>query len=153
MGIRGYRWFFEGWSTGISIEAGGSTPVQLVESETTFSEVPLKGKLIFVSVDPEGNVSAYRFDSERSGDYSFMMEVSKGWLMFWHAQTDQELHSEVLEYEEPGFSASKLTNIEFRQKTIGDREIPEDFWRLVEQLNDHQYKDTVIPIVDLSELR
>lgn len=136
----------------IEIEPGKSTPVQLVESESTFSEVPLSGELIFVSLDSENIISAYRYKSDRDGDNSFMMEVGKGGLMFWHSVAGQEKSTEVLEYEEPGFSASKLTNIEFGQKTIGDREIPEIFWYLASQLEKGDYQNLPIEIIDLSKL-
>ena len=136
----------------IYLVPGDNSPYQLVESETAFSEVPLKGELIFVSLDPKGNVSAYRYNSERDGDNSYMMEAGKDWLMFWHSVVGQERPAEVLEYEEPGFSASKLTNIEFGQKKIDDREIPDKFWQMAGQLLSGDYQNPTVEIVELDEL-
>lgn len=157
-GVKFTTWEFEGIDGSlkdgalIEIEPGKSTPVQLIESETAFSEVPLKGELIFVSLDPEGGVSAYRYDSKRDGDNSFMMEVGKDWLMFWHSVRGQEVSTQVLEYEEPGFSASKLANIEFGQANIGDREVPELFWKIAKQLDEGDYQNLAVGVVELSDL-
>jgi len=85
-----------------------STPSQIVESETTFSEVPLDGDLIFVTVNPKNEVAAYRFNGASEKDRSFMFEVGKGWIMRWHNLAGEGSPSEVLEYEEPGFSQSTL---------------------------------------------
>lgn len=134
----------------VEVKPGGRTPVQLVESDTTFYEVPLSGKLVFLSVDPEGKVSAYLFDSSRGKDASFMMEVTKGSIMCWVAPP-QEKPAQFLEYEEPGFKVSKLTNIESGTSEVGGKQIPEILWQIIKQLKDGKIDNTIIQIVDIGD--
>ena len=117
----------------IEIQSGVRTPIQYVETDkAVFNEVPLKGKLIFVSLSPQGELSAYKVDMNQD-DNSYMMEVKKGWLMSWYACKDQPA-CEVLEYEEPGFSQIKLPTVETGVKQIGNTPIPDKFWQLIKQL-------------------
>ena len=127
----------------IEIQPGVRTPVQYVETdEAVFNEVPQKGELIFVSVNPKGELSAYRIKSSEDSS-SYMMEVKKGWVMCWYACKDQS-PCEVLEYEEPGFSQIKLPTVDTGVNKIGDTPIPDEFWKLIEQLERGEEDNSLI---------
>ena len=122
----------------------GHTPVQLVESNTIFNEVPLTNRLVFLSQDTKGEVTAYLYDSSQIRDKSFMFEVGKGSVMCWFT-LEPDLPAEFLEYEEPGFSQSILTDIE-----PDSEQASEKFWKIFHQLENGQTENTVIPIYDIS---
>lgn len=56
----------------IELNPGRRTPVELVLADKVFSEVPLKGELVFLHINHEGKVFAYHFDSTREKDSSFL---------------------------------------------------------------------------------
>ena len=118
----------------IQIQPAFRTPVQHVRSETTFCEVPLKGKLIFLSVDPQGNMFIDSFNSD-ADPTSYMMEIKKGWTMCWYAMSMQEEPAEVLEYEDPGFKTADLPTVDFGANNIDGHTIPESFWMTIKYLD------------------
>ena len=107
----------------IEIKPGGRTPVQHIESDTVFSEVPQKGKLTFLSVDPEGNLYVEPFDS-KIDDTRYMMELGKGWTTCWIADSNQEDPAEVLEFEEPGFKTARLPTVQNGATEINGHPLP-----------------------------
>jgi hypothetical protein len=155
-GVDFIAWEFEGIDgkkcDGAMLSVKEESPPQVVESETTFSEVPLNGDLIILTVNPKNEVAAYRFRGDNKKDRSYMFEVGKDWIMMLHNVAGKENPSEVLEYEEPGFSQSKLTNIEIGQEEINGRPIPKEYWQLLDQIKSGQLENTVVPIVNLSDI-
>jgi len=155
-GVRFKTWKFEEVDPAqkdgalIEINPGARTPVQIVESKTVFTEVPLSGKLILVNMDSEGQLYAFQFDSDRDGDTSYQFEIGKGEIMCWVSPKDQDVPSEVLEYEEPGFASATLTNIEPGTDKVGEIELPSKLWEMVKQLEEGQTENTVIPIINLN---
>ena len=133
----------------MKIESGGRTPVELVLADKTFSEVPLKGDLVFLHVDSQGNISAYHFDSQREKDKSFLFEVSKGEYYCWLALS-QEGQAEALEYEEPGFTDQDLELI--HSGTEQAEKLPKEIWEMIHQLETGDIKNAAIPIIELSDI-
>ena len=136
----------------IEIDPGARTPVQIVEADKVFSDVPLKGKLTFLHLDTEGNLNIYRFDSSREEGKSIMFEIGKGEIMCWFASPEQDEPAELMEYEEPGFTLSDLTNIEPGTTEVSGRFIPANFWEIVGALEAGKFEDITIPIVELDTL-
>lgn len=134
----------------IEINPGKRTPVELVEADKVFSDVPLEGELVFLHMDNQNNISAYHFDSRRPRDNSFLFEVAKGEILCWVALGQKT--AEVLEYEEPGFIESDLRLIHSGTKDVSGRKIPDELWGMIEQLERGEIKDTVIPVLELSDL-
>lgn len=155
--VRFRTWEFEGVSPDekdgalIEISPGGRTPVQLVESKTTFFEVPQKGKLLFLFVDPEGNFSVYRFNSLRDKDNSFMFRVPKNCFMSCYALKENQEPCEVIEYEEPGFSKSKLTDVGLGTESVNGHIVPKELWEVIRQLEGGE-ENLSVSILDLNEL-
>ncbi|MCJ7804898.1 hypothetical protein MUP35_04175 [Patescibacteria group bacterium] len=155
--VRFRIWEFEGVSPDekdgalIEISPGGRTPVQLVESNTTFFEVPQKGKLLFLFVDPEGNFSVYRFNSLRDKDNSFMFRVPKNCFMSWYALKENQEPCEVIEYEEPGFNKSKLTDVGLGTESVNGHLVPKELWEVICQLEGGE-ENLSVSILDLNEL-
>jgi hypothetical protein len=133
----------------IELDAGRRTPVELVLAEKSFSEVPLEGDLVFVHIDRDGNISSYHFDSERKGDYSFSFEVGKGEFFCWVAL---DKPSQIMEYEEPGFTDLDLKLVDSGTKEISEKKIPDQFWTMIEQLEKGETKNTAVPIMELDNL-
>ncbi|HVZ12100.1 MAG TPA: hypothetical protein VG965_03650 [Patescibacteria group bacterium] len=120
----------------IQIDPGHRTPLQYIESDTTMYEVPLKGKLLLLSVSPEGRFSIDDFNSEISSS-SYMYELKKGSYLCWYASPDQTEPAEVLEYEEPGFKASKLLTVgPGINRGFGGHPIPGDLRTALEVLDE-----------------
>ena len=117
----------------IEIKPGGRTPVQHIESNTVFCEVPQTGKLTFLSVSPKGELFIETFDSEID-DTSYMMELGKGWTMCWVANPDQKDPAEVLEFEEPGFKSAKLPTVQEGATEINGHPLPQSLWKTIDQL-------------------
>lgn len=134
----------------IEINPGKRIPLELVEANKIFSEVPLEGELVFLHLDNQNNISAYRFDSKRPRDNSFLFEVSKEEAFCWI--TTGQKTAVVLEYEEPGFTDSDLKLIDSGTKEVSGRKIPDELWTMIEQLERGEIKHTVIPILELSDL-
>lgn len=134
----------------IEIDPDGRTPVELVVADKVFSEVPLEGKLIFLHINPEGKISAYRFDSSKGSHFQF--ELGQGEIFCWIAPKQEE-PAKVLEYEEPGFTESDLKLIEAGTAEVDGRKIPDEFWTMLEQIETGETENTPVPITDLSSLR
>ena len=117
----------------ILIEPGYRTPVQHVVSKHTFNEIRQSGRLIFLAVDPDGNLSRYVLDNDDAGSYMFVME--KGWTMCWIASKNQQKSAEVLEFEEPGFSSAELVTIKDGATEINGHPIPSEFWHAIKVLS------------------
>lgn len=137
----------------IEVDPGARTPVQLVEADKVFSDVPLNGRLTFLHMDAEDNIRIYRFDSSREQDKSFLLEISKGEIMCWFASPKQDKPAELMEYEEPGYSPSDFTNIEPGTSEVSGRKIPAHFWEVVRALQEEKFEDIALPIVDLDTLQ
>jgi hypothetical protein len=133
----------------IEIDSGGRTPVEFVEADKTFSEVPLTGSLIFLHLDAQGIISLYHFDSKREKDKSFLFDVKKGELFCWVA-LNQEKTTKILEYEEPGFTESDLKLVDVGIKEISGKKIPDEYWKILEQLERGMTERVTIPIVELN---
>lgn len=155
-GLRWRTWQFEDIDASkkdgafIEIKPGKRTPVELVEADKVFSEAPLKGELVFLHIDNRNNISAYRFDSKRPRDNSFLFEVAKGEVFCWIALGRET--AEILEYEEPGFTESDLKLIDLGTKEVSGRKIPDELWKMIDQLERGEIKNTIIPIQELSDL-
>ena len=134
----------------IELNPGKRTPVELVVADKVFSEVPLKGKLVFLHIDQGGKVSAYHFDSARERDSSFLFEAGRGELFCWVALGGQT--TQILEYEEPGFTDSDLKLVNPGTEEISGKKIPGQFWTMIDQLERGETKNTVIPITELGSL-
>lgn len=134
----------------IEIQPGKRTPVELVIADKVFSEVPLKGELVFLHIDNRNNISAYHFDSKRPKDNSFLFEVAEGEIFCWIATGRKT--AEVLEYEEPGFTDSDLKLIDSGTKEVSGRKIPDELWEMIRQLEKGEIKNTIIPVLELSDL-
>ena len=117
----------------ILIEPGYRTPVQYVGSEHIFNEIRQSGRLIFLTVDPDGNFSRYVLDEDNAGSYMFVME--KGWTMCWIASKNQQKSAEVLEFEEPGFASAELVTVEYGATEINGQPIPSEFWHAIKVLS------------------
>jgi hypothetical protein len=131
----------------VAIMPGANTPVQYVASETTFSEIPLRGKLIFLSVSPKGELGRFFFDISEKNDSTHMAVVSKGWIMSWYACKANKQDGLLLETEKPGFSQSNLTTVEDNAKSIDETNIPQTFWETIDLLrNGHEEK--VLPLCE-----
>lgn len=135
----------------IEIEPGGRTPLELVKANKVFSEVPMGGELVFIHMDTRGSISAYHFDSRRENDKSILFNVTQGEAFCWVALGNEM--TEVLEYEEPGFTDSDLERVKTGAKEASGRQIPDDLWILIDQLERGQIKDTVVPISEIGELQ
>ena len=118
----------------VEIQPGRRTPVQYVKSDTTFCEVPLSGKLLFLSLSPAGKMSIEKFDSQENKG-SIMFEMKKGSIMCWHAPENQRYPAEFLEFEEPGFKVSELPTVKSGAKEIDGHPIPPVFWAAVNFLD------------------
>ncbi len=134
----------------IKIEPGMRTPVELVEADKTFLEVPLRGELVFLHINTQGSISAYRFDSKREKDKAFLFEVRKGEVFCWAALGQDA--ARVLEYEEPGFTESDLKLTDFGTEEVDGRKIPDELWEMIRQLGRGETKNTAVPIIELSDL-
>lgn len=134
----------------VKIEPGKRTPLELVEAGKVFSEVPLRGELAFLHMDIQGMISCYRFDARREGDKSFLFEAKKGEAFCWVALG--QVPARVLEYEEPGFTESDLKLIDFGTEEVDRRKIPGELWEMIGQLERGETENTVIPVMELSEL-
>jgi hypothetical protein len=132
------------------INPGKRTPLELVEADKIFSEVPLEGELVFLHLDNQNNISAYHFDSKRPKDNSFVFEVIKGEVFCLIALGQKP--AEVLEYEEPGFTESDLKLIDAGTKEVYGRSIPDELWEMIEQLERGEIKNTIVPIQELNDL-
>jgi|WetSurMetagenome_2_1015567.scaffolds.fasta_scaffold78343_3 hypothetical protein len=134
----------------IEIKPGKRTPVEIVEADKVFSEVPLEGESVFLYLDKQGKISAYHFDSKRPRDNSFLFEVAKGEAFCWVALGQES--TKVLEYEEPGFTELDLKLVNSGTKEISGKTIPDKLWIMIEQLEKGEIKNTVIPILELGDL-
>jgi len=134
----------------IEIKPGKRTPVELVESDKVFSEVPVDGESVFLHLDNQGKISAYHFDSKRPRDNSFLFEAAKGETFCWVALGQET--TKILEYEEPGFKESDLKLIDSGTKEVSGKVIPDELWKMIEQLEKGKIKDTVVPILELGNL-
>ena len=134
----------------IEIDSGGRTPVELVVADKVFSEVPLEGQLIFLHLNPEGKISAYRFDS--SNGSPFLFEAGPDEIFCWIAP-EQEGPAKVLEYEEPGFTESDLKLVDEGAKEVSGISIPDEFWTMLELIETGETENLPIPITDLNSLR
>lgn len=120
----------------IRIPPGTHTPFQMVMSETEFSEVPLKGKLIFLSVGPEGKFSMHYFDVSEDHNSQYKGFVRQGWIMCWYACKNQD-NAYVLEHEKPGFASANLATIGKGVTSFNGTPMPE-FWATIEALENGQ---------------
>lgn len=158
-GVHFKDWKFKGIDSSekdgalIEVNPGARTPVQLVEADKTFSDVPLTGKLTFLHMDVEDNLRIYRFDSSRDEDKSYLFEIGKGEIMCWFASIKQNKPAELMEYEEPGYSPSDFTNIEPGTTEVSGRKIPAHFWEIVRALQEEKLENITLPIVELNSLQ
>lgn len=136
----------------IEVEPGGRTPVQLVDADKVFSDIPLSGDLIFVHLNNDDFVNIYRFKSWREKDKSYLFEICKGEIMCWFALREQQKPVELMEYEEPGFNPSDLINIDPGTKEVSGRKIPPMFWEIIKVLESGRIGDVPVPIVELDKL-
>jgi hypothetical protein len=124
----------------VKIPPGKHTPIQFVGSETTFSEVPISGKLLFLCVSSKGELSMRYFQVSEHDNSAFQGFIAQGSIMCWYACLNQP-DAYVLEHEEPGFSSSDLQNI---QETDIDNyngtPIPREFWIAFHALEEGQEK-------------
>jgi hypothetical protein len=72
-------------------------------------------------------------------------------LFCWIALAKNET-SKIMEYEDPGFTESDLALVDSGTKEISGREIPNEFWTMIEQLEKGETKNTPVPIVELGEI-
>jgi len=157
-GVRFKDWKFKGIDASekdgalIEIDPGERTPLQLVQADKVFYDIPLAGKLFFVHIDTEDNVSIYRFVSSREKDRNYHFEIGKGEIMCWVASAEQDKPAELMEYEEPGYTPSDFTNIEPGTSEVPGRKIPPQVWQIIKSLQDGKVGDVPVPIVDLSNL-
>jgi hypothetical protein len=152
----------------VVIQGGHRTSVQGVASETTFSEVPLEGRLVFLSVNPYGVFNTHYFDIDGNEDSPHMMQVTQGWLMSWYACKDQHRalanndfeeflrevglfnhpsYARVLEHEVPGFSESSLPTIEANTENFNGTPIPPEFWSTIYALDEGREEEVLAAIL------
>lgn len=137
----------------IEIQPGGRTPVQYVAGETTFNEIPLRGRIIVLHLNNKGTCAAFRFDSSRRSDHSVMVEVTKGEVLCILAEKDQPdgKPAELLEYEEPGYTEDSLPDIKLGAQSIQGTSIPPEFWETLQILETGNIEDCNVPVIDFGQ--
>lgn len=87
----------------IVMEAGGFTPVQLVQVAEVVVDAPEKGRAYCCVMDTDGTIYVNYFDDEEKSQ----MVWSKGMIIFWIAETEVRL----TEFESPSFSPEMFATV------------------------------------------
>lgn len=87
----------------ILIEAGGFTPIQLVNAANVVVDIPESGKADCVVMDLDGDIHVHHFDVE----HAHQMVWTAGMIVTWIAQTEVRL----TEFECPSFTEDMFKTI------------------------------------------
>lgn len=107
-GVACRTWKIEGVETNVDgadiiIEAGGYTPIQLVQAAEIVVDAPEAGEAWCVVMDTDGQIYINYFD----GSEKQQMEWGKGMIITWIAKTEVKL----TEFESPSFNDDMFATV------------------------------------------
>lgn len=114
----------------IEIQPGGRTPVQYVQKDITFWEVPVQGKVTALLVNPNGQFEMHHIDPANDNPNS-MIEVKQGTTMCFLSHRNQPGPVVIYECEMPAFTDDCLVTVPDNSPEFDGHHIPNVFWTMV----------------------